>query len=113
MDPRQLSAIDTERFKKRADLVTYSLKRPGALAAHFLSAVRAKCSKRPVEQTRDLATASVADYVTLGHTGLTEIRDIREAQTVVAGHPNLVCRRAVAMHLKWMFLRCGPIWCGS
>ena len=73
-----------ERFKRRADLINYTQRHPGALTAHFLNAVRTKLLKGSITESKQLREVPVSDFIALGHTGLTEVRDLREAQTIAA-----------------------------
>ena len=69
------------RFKKRADLLQYAARHPGALATQFLLACREKLSQRAARGTSDLFDLDLTKW---GRdlTGLKDIRDQREAQTL-------------------------------
>ena len=77
----QLHAIDKEKFKKKGDLVAYAALHPGALTASFLGGVFARLSKGKMSKSSQLTQASVMSWVNQ-FSGLSEIRDVREAMTL-------------------------------
>ena len=85
--PGDLEKVDAIRLKgQRAELLSFAAKRPGALAAHFLAAVRSRM-KGPtgsVRETKELRDVSLTDWVQKGGSTLTEIRDVREVTTLAA-----------------------------
>eukprot|EP00974_Lingulodinium_polyedra_P045426 4355856-Lingulodinium_polyedra.AAC.1 len=64
-------------------LRAFSAKYPGALTARFLAAVRQRVrgAGGAISQTRELRDVSLAEFMSGGHTGLSELRDTREAMT--------------------------------
>ena len=66
---------------KRSDLVAFAAKHPGALTGHFLSACYSKLSRGVPNRRSDLNDTSLATWAAT-HTGLTELRDLREVQTI-------------------------------
>ena len=86
VSPEDLAGIETEKFKSRAALLTFSRTRPGALAAHFLSTarVRMKGASGVVTRSRHLRDITLAEWVANGCSGVTETRDLREMQTLAA-----------------------------
>ena len=84
VSPAQLAKVDAERFKRRADLLRFATEHPGALSAHFLSAVRIKLGRGTVTRSKQLRDVPMAEWVQSGHSGLSEVRDQREALTLAA-----------------------------
>lgn len=77
----RLHALERQKFKKRGDLVAYAARHPGALTGYFLSACYSKLSKGMPTKRGDLTNTSLAAWAST-HTGLTEMRDLREVQTL-------------------------------
>ena len=78
----KLARTDVEKMKRRADLLIFSERYPGALTAHFFNTVRVKGLKGPVTQSKHLREVDVSTHVVNGHVGVTELRDTREAMTI-------------------------------
>eukprot|EP00973_Karenia_brevis_P033286 4592617-Karenia_brevis.AAC.1 len=69
------------KFKKRGDLVAFAAKHPGALSGYFLAGVYSRLSKGMATKASDLNRVSVSQWASQ-HTGLTELRDLREVQNI-------------------------------
>ena len=80
---KQLMHVEAAKFKKRGDLVSYAMKHPGALSAHFLAGIYARIHKGMMTQSRHLRDVNVAAWAS-SHTGLTELRDLREIANIAA-----------------------------
>ena len=76
---KQLAKANTLRFKKRADLLNYHMKYPGALGAHFLLQVQAKLGRTAPGSTRDLSAIDVSSWIAQS-AEFKEVRDQREVQ---------------------------------
>ena len=76
---KQLARANTLRFKKRADLLNYHMKYPGALGAHFLLQVQAKLGRTAPGSTRDLSAIDVSSWIAQS-AEFKEVRDQREVQ---------------------------------
>ena len=78
------SRMDYEKFKTAAMLRSFHVKYPGALAAHFLHQVqqRMRGASGVASNVKQLKDISMVDFIGHGHSGLTEVRDVREAQTI-------------------------------
>lgn len=74
--------METLRFRTRADLVRLSAERPGALACQFLLAVRQALNAEPAKSSKDLWRTDVMRW-SRDSTGLKEVRDQREIQTLM------------------------------
>lgn len=74
--------METLRFRTRADLVRLSAERPGALAYHFLLAVRQALNAEPAKSSKDLGRMDVMRW-SRDATGLKEVRDQRDIQTLM------------------------------
>ena len=87
MTAGDLAEIERERFSnQRSRLLTYVARNPGAMTAHFLATIREKL-KGPsgrVTRSRHLRDVCALNWVQLGHSGLTETRDVREATTLAS-----------------------------
>ena len=85
--PGDLAEIERERFSnQRSRLLTYAARNPGALTAHFLASIREKLRgpSGRVTRSRQLRDVSALNGVQLGHSSLTETRDVREATTLAS-----------------------------
>ncbi len=81
VDPELERKLETAKFKAKGDLMAFAAKQPGALSAYFLSMVHRKLSHGRISQSKQLRRASVSQWAT-AHSGLSEIRDQREVQTL-------------------------------
>ena len=82
---KTLARIDGEKFKRRSDLLRFAAEHKGALSANFLAAVRFKMGKGQVNNSKQLTQVPVAEWASSSSSsGLTEVRDVREAQTLAA-----------------------------
>jgi hypothetical protein len=72
-----MSQANLMKFKKRADMLNFHYKHPGALAALFLWQVRQRLGGKAPRNTRDLARVDAAPWAQT-HANLKEIRDQRE-----------------------------------
>ena len=61
--------------------MAYAPKHPGALSAYFLAAIYQRMSKGQIRETRGRRDVSVSQWA-VAHTGLQELRDTREVQTM-------------------------------
>ena len=77
----EVHAIDSQKFKRKGELVAYATKNPGALSAHFLASIYARLSKGRVERSSQLREANVVTWASQ-HSGLSEVRDVREVLTL-------------------------------
>ena len=110
ISPADHARMERERFKaangqSRAVLLTFAQRHPGALSAHFLSQVRQKLrgpAARPTK-TSHLKEVSLTDWVTQS-SGLQEIRDVREAQTIACAI-DAVNRNSIAEALDILVMR--------
>ena len=69
------------RFKRRSDLVNFSSRHSGALAAHLMSQVRSRMSSGVVQDYKELYRTDVGAWAQRdGLAGLKETRDQREVQ---------------------------------
>jgi hypothetical protein len=83
VDAVKMGKVDTKRFKKRSDLLIFASKHPGALTANFINGVRQKLMKGGITRTSQLKDVELTEYVTTGSAGLKEVRDKREAMTIL------------------------------
>ena len=81
MSYEEVHAIDSQKFKRKGELVAYATKNPGALSAHFLASIYARLSKGRVERSSQLREANVVTWASQ-HSGLSEVRDVREVLTL-------------------------------
>ena len=81
MDPAQERKLDTEEFKAKGDLLAFAATHPGALSGYFPAMVHRKLSRGRLSETKQLRQASVTTWAQ-AHSGLTELRDQREVQTL-------------------------------
>ena len=79
--PAQERKLETEKFKAKGDLLAFAAKHPGALSGYFLAMVHRKLSHGRLTETKQLRQASVTTWAA-AHSGLTELRDQREVQTL-------------------------------
>ena len=61
--------------------MTFAATHPGALSGYFLAMVHQKICHGSVTQSKQLRRANVSQWVS-SHSGLTEMRDVREAATL-------------------------------
>ena len=91
-------------FKRRADLLNFAARHPGALAAHFLAQVRERLSRREPKNAVELNQTDVGSWIPLS--GLKEVRDLREASILCRILTDLTHRRTeqaadvIAMRLR-------------
>ncbi|CAL1171994.1 unnamed protein product [Cladocopium goreaui] len=78
-----MGKVDTKKFKKRSDLLIFAAKHPGALTANFINALRQKLMKGGIVRTSQLRDIEMTEFVTTGAAGLKEVRDRREALTIL------------------------------
>ena len=71
------------KFKQRGDLLAFASTHPGALTGYFLGMLRRRLSSGRITHTRQLREVAVSTWAR-EHSGLTEVRDQREAQTLAA-----------------------------
>ena len=83
VDAVKMSKVDTRRFKKRSDLLIFAAKHPGALGANFINGVRQKLMKGGITRTSQLRDVELTEFVTTGSASLKEVRDRREAMTIL------------------------------
>ena len=81
MSARMLHSVEAHKFKKRRDVVQFAANNPGALSGYFLAPVFSRLCKGVFRQQGDLQTVSVSAWAAQ-HSGLTDIRDLREIQTL-------------------------------
>ena len=81
VSPRRLRALDSKRFKARAELLAFAATHPGALSGHCLAMIHEKLGRGTARRTGDLCKTSVAQWVT-SFGGCKDVRDLREAQTL-------------------------------
>ena len=74
-------AVDAQKFKRKGELLAYATKHPGALSAHFLASIYARLSRGSMTKSSQLREANVVQWATQ-HSGLSEIRDVREVLTL-------------------------------
>lgn len=74
--------METLRFKTRADLLRLAAERPGALAAQFVLAIRSPMNCDPPRSSKDLHKVDLLRW-SRESTGLKELRDLREVQTLM------------------------------
>ena len=75
--------MDSVKFKKSGDLITFAAEHPGAIGAYFLGMVHQRVTRGPLTRTKDLRRVSVSTWAA-AHSGLTEKRDLRELATLAA-----------------------------
>ena len=78
-----MGKVDTKKFRKRSDLLIFAAKHPGALTANFINALRQKLMKGGILRTSQLRDIELTEFVTTGAAGLKEVRDRREATTLL------------------------------
>ena len=76
--------MDYEKYKTAAMLRSFHVRYPGALTAHFLHQVRQRMrgASGVATNAKELKDVCLAEFVSGGYTGLTEVRDVREAATI-------------------------------
>ena len=67
-------------MKKKGDLISFAAKHPGALSGWFLAGIYARLCKGMIRESKQLREASVSAWIQ--NSGLTDVRDVREAMTV-------------------------------
>ena len=71
VEPKELTRIEADKFKTKGDVMKLAAEYPGALAAWWLAAIHNRLTKgQQLNNTKQLRT------------GLTELRDLREVQTL-------------------------------
>lgn len=83
VDAVAMGKVDTRRFKKRSDLLIFAAKHPGALTANFINGIRQKLMKGGILKTGQLRDVELTEYVSTGAAGFKEVRDRREAMTIL------------------------------
>ena len=78
-----MGKVDTRKFKKRSDLLIFAAKHPGALTANFINAIRQKLMRGGIVKTSQLRDVEMTEFITTGAAGLKEVRDRREAMTIL------------------------------
>lgn len=78
-----MGKVDTRRFKKRSDLLIFAAQHPGALTANFINGIRQKLMKGGILKTGQLRDVELTEYVSTGAAGFKEVRDRREAMTIL------------------------------
>ena len=81
VDYEDVHSLDAQKFKRKGELMAYASKHPGALSAHFLASIFARLSKGRLTKSSQLREANVVAWASQ-HSGLTEIRDVREVLTL-------------------------------
>ena len=79
----RLIILEKHKFKQKGDLVAYAAKYPGAMIGYLLTAVYAKLTKGLPSSTEHRHGVNVSTWAAQ-HTGLTEVRDLREVATLAA-----------------------------
>ena len=98
--------MESKRFKARGELLTFAASHPGALSGYFLAMVHQKLCHGVLKETKDLRKVNVCQWVS-GHSGLTEVRNLREANTL-AYVVDLINSRDLAMALNVLSQRLVP-----
>ena len=83
VDAVAMNKVDTRRFKKRSDLLIFAAKHPGALAANFINGLRQKLMTGGIIKTSQLRDIELTEFVISGAAGFKEVRDRREAMTLL------------------------------
>lgn len=83
VDAVAMGKVDTRRFKKRSDLLIFAAKHPGALTANFINGIRQKLMKGGILKTGQMRDVELTEYVSTGAAGFKEVRDRREAMTIL------------------------------
>lgn len=83
MNAVSMGKVDTRKFKKRSDLLIFAAKHPGALTANFINAIRQKLMRGGIVKTSQLRDVEMTEFITTGAAGLKEVRDRREAMTIL------------------------------
>ena len=79
LDSAVVARGDGLHFKRRRDLLKFSSKYPGGLAAHFLHQVRRKLDKQAAVTTQDIISTDPTVWAHSQH-GMKDVRDAREVQ---------------------------------
>lgn len=99
-----MGKVDAKKFKKRADLLIFAAKHPGALTANFINALRQKLMRGGILRTSQLRDIEMTEFITTGAAGLKEARDRREALTILQAM-DLVNKREVAKAMDVLSMR--------
>ena len=83
MSPAEEKAVEAERFKTQSDVMVFAARHPGALSGYFLQMCRRKAANVGITESKQLRDVSVTNWVSL-HSGLSEVRDQKEAATIAA-----------------------------
>jgi hypothetical protein len=79
--PVMASKLLALRFKKRADLLSFSQRFPGALAAYLMWQIRQKLGMAQAENLEQLAQTDCSSWASnSAMTGCTDVRDVKELQ---------------------------------
>lgn len=81
LEYNEVHAVDAQKFKRKGELLAYATKHPGALSAHFLASIYSRLSKGRLTKSSQLREANVTQWASQ-HSGLSEIRDVREVLTL-------------------------------
>ena len=99
-----MGKVDAKKFKKRADLLIFAAKHPGALTANFINALRQKLMRGGILRTSQLRDIEMTEFITTGAAGLKEVRDRQEALTILQAM-DLVNKREVAKAMDVLSMR--------
>ena len=105
---KALYAIDSVKFKRRADLLAFASKHEGALTAAFVNSIRQKLLKAPVRQSKELRDTTLCEFVASGSSGLSDIRDQREMATLLTVM-DLCNKRELEKMMDVISMRCMSI----
>ena len=78
---KELTRLDGEKFKKTGDVIAYAESHPGALGAFFLAAIYQRMTKGLLTESKQLRDVNCSQWAA-AHSGLQEMRDLREVQTL-------------------------------
>jgi len=83
VQPESVRELETRKWRARGDLLSFAARHPGALSGYFLAMVHQKLSHGMVRRRSDLNRVSVSQWASQ-YSGLSEMRDLREVQTIAA-----------------------------
>jgi len=99
----QVRKLETEKFKAHGDVLGFASKHPGAFSGFFLAMIHQKVSQGQLSQTKQLARVPLTQWAAAS-TGLTELRDQREVQTLALAM-ELISRRELASVMDVLAMR--------
>lgn len=100
----QMLRLQTMRFKKRGDLLTFATRYPGALVMHFMSQARAKAGLGTARTCGEMVETDLARWA--DNSGLKEVRDRKEVEFLAKLITTIGTKRiAEAMDLMAMRIR--------